>query len=174
MNDESSTCPTNEDLRETLMHFHSQVIAHCGVPETHVSAKEQLEKEPSLMAKLKELVKLATKSNCLNARIRQKHKSKVTQLQEVITTTLIGWAREGIKDVKLTEKLFLLLHRQFNETEELIKALSHTYVVEKVSEFCSDGILEFRTALGNVRGLLSLGMGEEEEKILEKMLRFVR
>ena len=43
----------------------------------------------------------------------------------------------------------------------------------QASDFHDGGILEFQTALGRVRMMLQVGLGTEEEDLLEKMLRYV-
>lgn len=169
-NENSFPCPTSEELKDSLRSFHSRVQSHCGVPKDHVSMREELEIEKGLGQKISDLVKFLVTFK-VNSRSKNDKKSRIVKLQEVIRMTLIKWAREGIKDSKLTEKVFSLLHRQFNETEELVKALGSTYVVEKQSESCLDGILEFRSSLGHVRNLLKSGMGEEEEQLLQGKLK---
>ena len=168
-NKDSKDCLTDVELQSELWSFHSRLKSHCGVPDTHVSAKEEFDEQPSTFQKLRKLVNLVLQTSCNKK--KRKDGSRVLQLQDVIKSTLLKWTREGIEDVKLVEQVFSLLFRQFNETDELVKALSHTYVVEKVSEFSSDGILEFQKALGYVKNLLRIGMGEEEEQLLERMLK---
>ena len=157
-------------MRTTLQDFHSKIVAHCGVPEAHISAKEQLEDNQGIVKKVQELVKLIGTSQ-KSFKNNFNENSRISRLQEIIKTVLIKWAREGIKGSELTEKIFLLLHRQFNETEELINALNSTYVVEKLSDVCSDGIVQFMNSLGYIRNVLKIGMGEKEEKLLENKLK---
>ncbi len=171
-NCESPFCPTSQELRKILIEFNSKIIAHCGVPEGHISAKDQLEDNEGLVKKIQQLVYLigTTQTSSNNT---SKQVGRIVQLQEIIKIVLIKWAREGIKDCRLTEKVFSLLYRQFNETEELTKALSTTYVIEKLSDFCSEKIVEFRKSLSHIRNFLKIGMGEKEEIVLEKELKLV-
>ena len=166
---DSKDCLTDVELQSELWSFHSRLKSHCGVPDAHVSAKEEFDEQPSTFEKLRKLANLVLQTS--SNKKKRKDGSRVLQLQGVIKSTLLKWTREGIEDVKLVEQVFSLLFRQFNETDELVKALSHTYVVQKVSKFSSDGILEFQNALGYVKNLLRIGMGEEEEQLLEKMLK---
>lgn len=168
-NTDPSTCPTSKELQHCLHKFDSKIKAHCGVPKNHVSLKDQLEDEQGLSKKIEKLAKLVVAFRT-GTKTKTTRESRVVRLQEVIKQTLIKWSREGIKDGQLMEKVFLLLHRQFNESEEVVKALASTYVVEKVSDF-SDGIIEFRDSLGHLRNLLNIGMGEEEEQLLESKLK---
>ena len=76
---------------------------------------------------------------------------QLESLRRVIVATLIKWARQGTHNQQLTEKLFYLLYRQFNQTEELVQALTRTYVIEEEDGLCSaDDISKFQHALGQV------------------------
>ena len=134
-------CLTSALLQENLEFFHTGLIAHCRA--SYITFPDSSRKNLSILKKL----------------------------QKVIISITLKWAREGIDDVKLTEQVYGLLYRQFNETDKLIHALKHTYIIEYTSEFHTESILKFREALGQVRKMLKIGFGDKEEILLEKMLR---
>ena len=102
--------------------------------------------------KLEKLVKLLASSFQKEPAVpSEEWEGQLESLRRVIVATLIKWARQGTRDQCLTEKLFYLLYRQFNQTEELVQALTRTYVIEEGDGFCSvNDISNFQNALGQV------------------------
>ena len=165
------SCPTDESLRQELETFHKRLKTHCGTTDLEDSPQNKWSEDLTTFEKLEKLVKLVMKATHSEKKVSE---GQVQKLQTVIKSTLLNWCRENIKNVKVAEKIFKLLCRQFNETDQLIQALKRTYVIEHAAEFCTSGISEFRRALGEVRMMLKIGLGEKEEDILEKMLRYVK
>lgn len=166
------SCPTSEILCQELETFHKRLKTHCGTTDnTEDSPQNEWSEELTTFEKLGKLVKLVMKATHSEKKVSE---GQVQKLQTVIKSTLLNWCHDDVKDVKVAEKIFKLLCRQFNETDQLIQALKRTYVIEHAAEFCTSGILEFRQALGEVRMMLKIGLGEKEEEILEKMLRYAK
>lgn len=166
-----ASCPTSEMLRQELETFHKRLKSHCGTTDLEDSPQNKWSEDLTTFEKLGKLVKLAMKATHNE---KKESEGQVQKLQTVIKSTLLNWCHEDVKDVKVAEKVYKLLYRQFNETDQLIQALKRTYVIEHPAEFCTGGILEFRQALGEVRMMLKIGLGEKEEEILEKMLRYTK
>lgn len=148
--------------------------SHCGLPNHQLSMRDQLhcDQNTEKLNKLMQLVfNISSNHDDTFPRDSSSSNTKVTMLQEVVKSTVIKWARAGIKSNALIEKAFQLLYRQFNETEELMKTLGSTYVVERVSDESLADISQFRESLGHVRNLMRIGMGEEEERTLEEKLK---
>lgn len=97
--------------------------------------------------------------------------SSLHKLRDVIISTVLRWSRGTISDIKMAEKTYKLLYRQFNESEMLRKAIQRTYIVEQFSEFSSGEISKFRSALGKMRKMLVVGFGEEEEPVFQELLQ---
>ncbi|KAJ8780551.1 hypothetical protein J1605_011466 [Eschrichtius robustus] len=85
-------------------------------------------------------------------------------LKELISQTMICWAQEDqIQDAELVRMMFSLLRRQYDSIGELLQALRKTYTISQVS--VSDTI-SLLAALGQIRCLLSVRMGKEEELLM--------
>uniref|UniRef100_A0A0D9R3K2 Ryanodine receptor 3 n=1 Tax=Chlorocebus sabaeus TaxID=60711 RepID=A0A0D9R3K2_CHLSB len=87
-----------------------------------------------------------------------------TTLKELISQTMICWAQEDqIQDAELVRMMFNLLRRQYDSIGELLQALRKTYTISHAS--VSDTI-NLLAALGQIRSLLSVRMGKEEELLM--------
>lgn len=85
-------------------------------------------------------------------------------LQELISHTMIHWAQESfIQNPELVRLMFSLLHRQYDGLGELIRALPKAYAINAVSVQDTMDLLE---CLGQIRSLLIVQMGPEEERLM--------
>ena len=84
---------------------------------------------------------------------------------------MIRWAQEDqIQDAELVRMMFNLLRRQYDSIGELLQALRKTYTISQAS--VSDTI-SLLAALGQIRCLLSVRMGKEEELLMINGLGWV-
>ncbi|MED6284776.1 hypothetical protein CHARACLAT_022438, partial [Characodon lateralis] len=85
-------------------------------------------------------------------------------LKELISETMVSWAQEcHIQDPKLVRKMFSLLRRQYDSVGELLRAMRKTYTISATSVQDTINLL---ASLGQIRSLLSVRMGKEEEKLM--------
>lgn len=85
-------------------------------------------------------------------------------LQELISHTMIHWAQESfIQNPELVRMMFSLLHRQYDGLGELMRALPKAYTINQVSIHDTMDLLE---CLGQIRSLLIVQMGPEEERLM--------
>ena len=163
-------CHTGEALRATLKQFHGNLCRHCGSPETTPS--RQCADPSSARDKLAKLLSLVM-SGAANRREEGGGQSVVT-LQQLVMETMIAWGSRPLQSCELIQEVFSLLYRQFDEIHDVVQTLSRTYVVEvgtnKQGQPRFD-IPHFQHALGSLRLLLKVGMGQREEKLLRASLR---
>lgn len=77
---------------------------------------------------------------------------------------MIHWAQESfIQNPELVRLMFSLLHRQYDNLGELIRALPKAYAINAVSVQDTMDLLE---CLGQIRSLLIVQMGPEEERLM--------
>ncbi len=77
---------------------------------------------------------------------------------------MIHWAQESfIQNPELVRLMFSLLHRQYDALGELIRALPKAYAISAVSIQDTMDLLE---CLGQIRSLLIVQMGPEEERLM--------
>ncbi|KAJ8264428.1 hypothetical protein GJAV_G00149040 [Gymnothorax javanicus] len=85
-------------------------------------------------------------------------------LQHLISETMVRWAQESvIEDPELVRAMFVLLHRQYDGIGGQVRALPKTYTINSVSV---EDTINLLASLGQIRSLLSVRMGREEEKLM--------
>lgn len=85
-------------------------------------------------------------------------------LKELISQTITSWAQEShIQDPELVRVMFSLLRRQYDGIGELLRAMKKTYTISAASVQDAINLL---ASLGQIRSLLSVRMGKEEEKLM--------
>lgn len=161
----SDSCLTSQSLKDSLQSFHTDLSSHCnGIPSSLNQTTDS-----SSVQKLTKLVSLVKSSSSESE--NSPGASSLHKLRDVIISTVLRWSRGTISDIKMAEKTYKLLYRQFNESEMLRKAIQRTYIVEQFSEFSSGEISKFRSALGKMRKMLVVGFGEEEEPVFQELLQ---
>ncbi|GAB5572618.1 ryanodine receptor 3 [Prionailurus iriomotensis] len=155
-------CPCPEEIREELYDFHEDLLIHCGVP---LEEEEEEEEDTSWAGKLRSLVyKIKGPTKPAKEQPTEEEERCPTTLKELISQTMIRWAQEDqIQDAELVRMMFNLLRRQYDSIGELLQALRKTYTISQAS--VSDTI-NLLAALGQIRCLLSVRMGKEEELLM--------
>ncbi|KAF3706490.1 Ryanodine receptor 1 [Channa argus] len=157
-------CPVPDEVRESLLCFHSALLAHCGV---HIEEEEEeKEVDNSLHGRLLRLLDKVKKfrDRKIEMDSEPQEDEKPSTLQELISHTMIHWAQESfIQNPELVRMMFSLLHRQYDGLGELIRALPKAYTINSVSIQDTMDLLE---CLGQIRSLLIVQMGPEEERLM--------
>lgn len=90
-------------------------------------------------------------------------------LKELISQTMVSWAQEShIQDPELVRAMFSLLRRQYDSIGELLRAMRKSYTISAASVHDTIHLL---ASLGQIRSLLSVRMGKEEEQLMIHGLR---
>ncbi|KAF1625018.1 Ryanodine receptor 1, partial [Eudyptes filholi] len=93
-------------------------------------------------------------------------------LQELISHTMVHWAQESfIQSPELVRAMFSLLHRQYDGLGELVRALPKAYTISALSVPDTNALLE---CLGQIRSLLIVQMGPEEENLMIQSIGWAR
>ncbi|XP_041919811.1 ryanodine receptor 1b isoform X8 [Alosa sapidissima] len=161
---EEEECPVPDDARESLQEFHNDLLAHCGV---HVEEEEEEEEvDTSLSGRLLSLLEKVKSLRKKDEVVEEEpeEEPKPSTLQELISHTMIHWVQESfIQNPELVRQMFSLLHRQYDGLGELIRALPKAYVINAVSV---QDTMELLECLGQIRSLLIVQMGPEEERLM--------
>ncbi|NXI37193.1 RYR3 protein, partial [Galbula dea] len=92
-------------------------------------------------------------------------------LKELISQTMVRWSQEDqIQDPELVRIMYTLLRRQYDSIGELLQALRKAYTISAASVKDTINLL---AALGQIRSLLSVRMGKEEELLMINGLGYV-
>uniref|UniRef100_A0A8B9KBW8 Ryanodine receptor 2 n=1 Tax=Astyanax mexicanus TaxID=7994 RepID=A0A8B9KBW8_ASTMX len=162
--DEKQECPCPEDIRDQLLEFHEDLMTHCGIEMDDDKAGEA-DGDFTIRGRLLSLVeKVAYLKKKMADMPKKKKAKKPSTLQQLISETMVRWAQECvIEDPELVRAMFVLLHRQYDGIGGLVRALPKTYTINAVSV---EDTINLLASLGQIRSLLSVRMGREEEKLM--------
>ncbi|XP_056284489.1 ryanodine receptor 3 [Pseudoliparis swirei] len=158
---EGEDCPCPEEIQEELTAFHEELRLHCGIP---VKEEEQ-EQDTSIKGRLFALLyKIKGPPQKMEKGPTEKEQAAPTNLKELISQTITRWAQESlIQDPELVRVMFSLLRRQYDGIGELLRAMKKCYTISAASVQDAINLL---VSLGQIRSLLSVRMGKEEEKLM--------
>ncbi|XP_028295256.1 LOW QUALITY PROTEIN: ryanodine receptor 3 [Gouania willdenowi] len=154
-------CPCPEEIQEDLNSFHDELRLHCGIPVE----EEEEEQDTSIKGRLLALLyKIKGPPQKTEQEPAETEQAAPTNLKELISQTITSWAQEShIQDPELVRVMFSLLRRQYDGIGELLRAMKKSYTISAAS--VQDGI-NLLASLGQIRSLLSVRMGKEEEKLM--------
>ncbi|XP_028294207.1 ryanodine receptor 3 isoform X8 [Gouania willdenowi] len=153
-------CPCPPTIQDELYDFHNQLQLHCGIP----MEEDEDDQDTSIKRRLLMLVNRIKGQSHKAEEPREKKQAAPSNLKELISQTMISWAQEcHIQDPELVRKMFSLLRRQYDSIGELLRAMRKTYTISAVSVQDTINLL---ASLGQIRSLLSVRMGKEEEKLM--------
>ncbi|KAF3691469.1 Ryanodine receptor 2 [Channa argus] len=162
--DDKQECPCPEYIREQLLDFHEDLMRHCGIEldgERGIDGDSDFTIRGRLMSLVEKVSYLKKKMTNLP---KEKKDRKPSTLQQLISDTMVRWAQESvIEDPELVRAMFVLLHRQYDGIGGQVRALPKTYTINSVS---IEDTINLLAALGQIRSLLSVRMGREEEKLM--------
>ncbi|XP_064920313.1 ryanodine receptor 3 isoform X7 [Columba livia] len=155
-------CPCPEEIRDELYEFHDDLLIHCGIP---LEEEEEEEEDSSLTGKLRSLMyKIKGPPKAEKVEPKEEEEKSPTTLKELISQTMVRWSQEDhIQDPELVRIMYTLLRRQYDSIGELLQALRKAYTISAASVKDTINLL---AALGQIRSLLSVRMGKEEELLM--------
>uniref|UniRef100_A0A8C4VEF0 Ryanodine receptor 3 n=1 Tax=Falco tinnunculus TaxID=100819 RepID=A0A8C4VEF0_FALTI len=155
-------CPCPEEIRDELYEFHDDLLIHCGIP---LEEEEEEEEDSSLTGKLRSLMyKIKGPPKTAKVEPKEEEEKSPTTLKELISQTMVRWSQEDqIQDPELVRIMYTLLRRQYDSIGELLQALRKAYTISAASVKDTINLL---AALGQIRSLLSVRMGKEEELLM--------
>ncbi|NXH47069.1 RYR2 protein, partial [Dicaeum eximium] len=162
--DDKNECPCPEEIRDQLLDFHEDLMTHCGI-ELDEDGTLDGNTDSTIRGRLLYLMEKVTylKKKQDEKTVDDDDKTSST-LQQLISDTMVRWAQESvIEDPELVRAMFVLLHRQYDGIGGLVRALPKTYTINSVSV---EDTINLLASLGQIRSLLSVRMGKEEEKLM--------
>ncbi|XP_053136342.1 ryanodine receptor 3 isoform X7 [Hemicordylus capensis] len=155
-------CPCPEEIREELYEFHDDLLIHCGIP---LEEEEEEDEDISWTDKLCSLIyKIKGPPKAEKRETTEEELKYPTTLKQLISQTMVRWSQEDqIQDPELVRIMFNLLRRQYDSIGELLQALRKSYTISAASVQDTINLL---AALGQIRSLLSVRMGKEEELLM--------
>uniref|UniRef100_A0A3Q3BKC6 Ryanodine receptor 3 n=1 Tax=Kryptolebias marmoratus TaxID=37003 RepID=A0A3Q3BKC6_KRYMA len=161
--DAGEDCPCPEETQEELKSFHEELRLHCGIPVEEEEEEQDTSIKGRLLALLYKIKGPPQKTEEEPKETEQAAPSK-SNLKELISQTITSWAQEShIQDPELVRVMFSLLRRQYDGIGELLRAMKKSYTISAASVQDAINLL---ASLGQIRSLLSVRMGKEEEKLM--------
>ncbi|KAM8832098.1 ryanodine receptor 3 isoform 4-T4 [Spinachia spinachia] len=154
-------CPCPEEIQDELNSFHEELRLHCGIPVE----EEEEDQDTSIKGRLLALIyKIKGPPQKAEKEPSEMEQAAPTNLKELISQTITSWAQEShIQDPELVRVMFSLLRRQYDGIGELLRAMKKSYTISAASVQDAINLL---VSLGQIRSLLSVRMGKEEEKLM--------
>uniref|UniRef100_T1E1N4 Putative ryanodine receptor n=1 Tax=Cupiennius salei TaxID=6928 RepID=T1E1N4_CUPSA len=170
--DQSDQCSCGEDLRETLINYHDELVgrvkAVCSSEEKEETEEKSEEPSKPWTQRLMNIVKMVKAADQETETAEKEGPRPEELLQKKIIITLIKWAEESeIENRELVRQMFHLLLREFNGIGEMMNAMENTYTISANSK---DDVIVLLGYLQRVRALLPVQMGPEEEEIMRHSL----
>ncbi|XP_061823096.1 ryanodine receptor 2 isoform X12 [Nerophis lumbriciformis] len=161
---EKQECPCPEYIQEQLLDFHEDLMRHCGI-ELDENGALNGDSDFTIRGRLMSLVEKVSSLKKRMANLpKEKADRKPSTLQQLVSDTMVRWSQESlIEDPELVRAMFVLLHRQYDGIGGQARALPKTYTINSVS---IEETINLLAALGQIRSLLSVRMGREEEKLM--------
>ncbi|XP_041952430.1 ryanodine receptor 3 isoform X1 [Alosa sapidissima] len=154
-------CPCPEEIQDELHIFHDDLRIHCGIP----IEDEEEEPDTSIKGRLMSLVyKIKGRPQKTEKEPTEQEQAAPTNLKELISQTMVTWAQEClVQDPQLVRTMFSLLRRQYDGIGELLRSMKKSYTISAASVQDATHLL---ASLGQIRSLLSVRMGLEEERLM--------
>ncbi|XP_065815894.1 ryanodine receptor 2 [Labrus bergylta] len=166
--EQQENCPCPVEIQQLLQDFHHLLNTHCGI-ETDNDAEDEEIAEMSVKDRLLSLVGsvLGLKKKPIEAEESGLQSAK--SLKKLISETMVHWAKETeMEDPELVRAVFTLLHRQYQGLGgQMAGPLSRAYTISQISE---EDTMALLSSLSQIRSLLSVRMGKEEERLMIRKL----
>ncbi|KAG7228617.1 hypothetical protein INR49_013303 [Caranx melampygus] len=163
-----ANCPCPEEIQQLLQDFHHLLNTHCGI-ELDSDSEDEEDAEMSVKDRLLSLVARVSGLRKTPAEAEEGRLQSTKSLKKLISETMVRWAQESeMEDPELVRAVFSLLHRQYQGlggqmTEPLCKAYT-------ISQASVEDTMTLLSSLGQIRSLLSVRMGKEEEMLMIRRL----
>ncbi|XP_055934795.1 ryanodine receptor-like isoform X1 [Argiope bruennichi] len=170
--DQADQCSCGEDLRETLIEYHDELVSRiksvCSSEEVEETEEKSEEPSKPWTQRLLNIVKMVKAADQEPEKAEKEGPRAEELLQKKIIATVINWAEETeIENRELVRQMFYLLLRAFNGIGEIMNAMENTYTISTASK---DDVVVLLGYLQRVRSLLPVQMGPEEEEIMRNSL----
>ncbi|XP_062422699.1 ryanodine receptor 2 [Pungitius pungitius] len=166
--EQRENCPCPVELQQLLKDFHRLLSTHCGVeldgdPEDDEGAETSL--RGRLFSRVARVVGLVKTPVEVEGSRTQSAKS----LKTLISETMVRWAQETeMEDPELVRAVFSLLHRQYQGLGgQMAEHLSRAYTISQAGV---EDTMSLLSSLSQIRSLLGVRMGKEEERLMIRRL----
>ncbi|KAM8858469.1 ryanodine receptor 2 isoform 4-T8 [Spinachia spinachia] len=165
---QQETCPCPVEIQQLLKDFHRLLSTHCGV-ELDGHSEDEEEAAMSLKERLFSLAARVVGLMKTPIEVEGSRAQSAKSLKTLISETMVRWAQEAeMEDPELVRAVFSLLHRQYQGLGgQMAEHLSRAYAI---SQAAVEDTMALLSSLSQIRSLLSVRMGKEEEWLMIRRL----
>ncbi|TKS85783.1 Ryanodine receptor 2 [Collichthys lucidus] len=162
----NSPCPV--EIQQLLQDFHHLLNTHCGI-ELDSDTEDEMDAEMSVKDRLLSLVVRVIGLKKKRMEVEESRPQSAKSLKKLISETMVHWAQETeMEDPELVRAVFALLHRQYQGLGgQMAGPLCRAYTISQASVEDTRILL---SSLIQIRSLLSVRMGKEEERLMIRKL----
>ncbi|XP_047459189.1 ryanodine receptor 2 isoform X2 [Mugil cephalus] len=166
--EDEDCCPCPEEIQRLLHSFHHLLNTHCGI-QVDSDSEDEEDSEMSVKERLFSLAARVIGLNKIPNELEDGRSHSSKSLKKLISETMVRWAQESdMKDPHLVRAIFSLLHRQYQGLSGQMEGpLSKAYTISQASV---EDTMALLSSLGQIRSLLSVRMGKEEERLMIRRL----
>ncbi|XP_071061794.1 ryanodine receptor 2 isoform X1 [Pseudochaenichthys georgianus] len=166
--EQQENCPCPEEIQQLLQDFHHLLNTHSGI-ELDSDTEDEEDAEMSLKDRLLSLVARVTGLRKTPIEAEGSRPQSAKSLKTLISETMERWAQETeMEDPELVRAVFTLLHRQYQGLGgQMAEHLRRAYTISQASV---EDTMALLSSLSQIRSLLSVRMGKEEERLMIRRL----
>ncbi|XP_068576132.1 ryanodine receptor 2 isoform X5 [Cebidichthys violaceus] len=166
--EQQENCPCPVEIQQLLQDFHHLLSTHCGI-ELDSDTEDEEDAEMSLKDRLLSLVVRVIGLMKTPIEVEGSRPQSAKSLKTLISETMVRWAQETeMEDPELVRAVFSLLHRQYQGLGGQMTAhLCRAYTISQASV---EDTMALLSSLSQIRSLLSVRMGKEEERLMIRRL----
>uniref|UniRef100_A0A8C4H809 Ryanodine receptor 2b (cardiac) n=1 Tax=Dicentrarchus labrax TaxID=13489 RepID=A0A8C4H809_DICLA len=161
--EQQENCPCPMEIQQLLQHFHHLLNTHSGI---ELDSDTEDEEDAELSVKDRLLSVVARVIGLKKKRPIEVEESRLQKsLKKLISETMVHWAQETeMEDPELVRAIFSLLHCQYQGLGgQMAGPLCRTYTISQASV---EDTMALLSSLSQIRSLLSVRMGKEEERLM--------
>ncbi|XP_041802824.1 ryanodine receptor 2-like [Chelmon rostratus] len=161
-------CPCPMEIQQLLQDFHHLLSTHCGI-ELDNDTEDDEDAEMSVKDRLLSLVVRVIGLKRKPIEVEESRPQSAKSLNKLISETMVHWAQETeMENPELVRAVFSLLHRQYQGLGgQMAGPLCRAYTISQVSV---EDTMALLSSLMQIRSLLSVRMGKEEERLMIRKL----
>ncbi|KAM9345211.1 ryanodine receptor 2-like [Symphorus nematophorus] len=161
-------CPCPVEIQQLLQDFHHLLNTNCGI-ELDSDTEDEENLEMSVRDRLLSLVARVTGLKRKPIEVEESRPQSSKSLKKLVSETMVHWAQETeMEDPELVRAIFSLLHRQYQGLGgQMSGPLSRAYTISQASV---EDTMTLLSSLGQIRSLLCVCMGKEEERLMIRKL----
>ncbi|XP_028459753.1 LOW QUALITY PROTEIN: ryanodine receptor 2 [Perca flavescens] len=166
--EQQKNCPCPVEIQQLLQDFHHLLNTHCGI-ELNSDTEHEEDAERSLRDQLLSLAARVIGLKKTPIEVEGSRARSVKSLKTLISETMVHWAQETeMEDPELVRAVFSLLHRQYQGLGgQMAGPLCKAYTISQASV---EDTMALLSSLSQIRSLLSVRMGKEEERLMIRRL----